>query len=431
MKVCFLLHEGSMFSGGQGVYLSNLTRELAALGHEVHVIAGPPYPELADGVQLHQLKSYNYHRLLATGRRFFYGRPLLDPFHPLNVGELVTTRLGMYSVMGAFSFRAYQRLRQLQGRHRFDVVHDNQVLGYGTLLMRAQGLPVVATVHHPLDVDRTNRIREAQSAWEQVRAVLFYPFFMQKLVVRHVDRVVTVSAVAARSVARAFDLPDREVTVVWNGVDGETFCRLEGVERESGRILFVGDSEDRNKGFRYLLLALRELAPSLSFHLFVVQRAWSKRSPLLARELELEERITFLDSLPPEELVRQYNRAQLLVSPSLYEGFGLPAAEALACGTPVIATTAGALPEIVEDGVSGLLVPPGEVAPLAEALRTLVDDPARCRAMGEAGARRIRKRFSWRRTAEETLALYQDVLGDHRAGAAPTRPLWAEPEATP
>lgn len=411
MKLCFLLHEGSMYSGGQGVYLSNLTRELAALGHEVHVVAGPPYPELAQSVQLHRVRNYNYHRLLATGRRFFYGRPLLDPFHPLNIGELVTTRLGMYSVMGAFSVRAYQCVRELMRSHRFDVVHDNQVLGYGTLLIKAMGLPVVATVHHPLDIDRSNRIREARSAWGQVQAVLFYPFFMQRFVVRRVDRVVTVSATSARSVARAFGLEHENVAVVWNGVDEATFRPLTDVEGEPGRILFVGDPEDENKGFRYLLLALRELQSSLSFHLTVVRRSWSNRTPLLARELGLEERVTFMDSLSVDELVREYNRAQLLVSPSLYEGFGLPAAEAQACGTPVVATSAGALREIVADGVSGLQVPPGEVQPLAEAVRALLEAPERCREMGEEGARRIRERFSWRQTAEAMTALYEEVRG--------------------
>ncbi len=408
-----------MYSGGQGVYLSNLTRELAALGHEVHVIAGPPYPEVSDEVELHRVKNYNYHLLLASGRRFFYGRPALDPFHPLNFGELVTTRLGMYSVMGAFSIRAYQRLRELQRHCPFDVVHDNQVLGYGTLLIRALGLPVVATVHHPLNVDRTNRIREALSPWEQVRAVLFYPFFMQRLVVRNVDRVITVSTTAARSVAQAFDLEEQRVAVVWNGVDCETFRRLPDEEREQGRILFVGDSEDRNKGFRYLLMALRDLAPSVSFHLVVIQRAWSKRAPVLAREFGIEERTTFIDSLPAIELVHEYNRAQLLASPSLYEGFGLPAAEAMACGTPVVATTAGALPEIVEDEVSGFVVTPGKVAPLAKAIRTLLEDPERCRAMGEAGARRIRERFSWRQAAVAMTTIYEEVRGQREALARP------------
>jgi glycosyltransferase involved in cell wall biosynthesis len=418
MKICFLLHEGSMYSGGQGVYLANLTRELAALGNDVHVIAGPPYPELGGDVVLHRIKNYNYHRLLATGRRFFYGRPILDAFRPLNIGELVTTRIGMFSVMGAFSIRAYERLRELLPQHRFDIVHDNQVLGYGTLLIKTLGLPVVATIHHPLMIDRTNRVREARSAADQVRAVLFYPFFMQQVVARRIDRVVTVSAAAARSIARAFDLSEERVAVVWNGVDGRVFRRLPGAGAEPGRILFVGDSEDRNKGFEHLLAALTRLRPDHEFGLVVVQRAWSRRAPELARGYGLTQRVTFLDSLSRDALVEEYNRAQVLVSPSLYEGFGLPAAEAMACGTPVIATTAGALPEIVDDGVTGVTVPPGDEASLAAAIASLLGDPARCRAMGEAGIRRAAERFSWRRTAVEMLALYQDVIGARRNGGA-------------
>ena len=407
MRICFLLHEGSMYSGGQGVYASNVCRELAELGHEVHVIAGPPYPDLADGVTLHKLRNYNYHRLLATGRRFFYGRPPLDAFRILNLGELVTTRLGMYSVMGAFSIRAFERVRELHKERPFDVVHDNQVLGYGTLLIKLLGLRVVATVHHPLDVDRANRIREANSLGEQVRAAMFYPFFMQRIVSRSVDQVVAVSPTAARSVARAFGLPPDKVAVVWNGVDTATFRRLPDVERESGRILFVGDSEDRNKGFSYLLSALHQLGPFAPVRVVVVQRSWSKKAPALARELGLEDKLTFIDSLSIEELVREYNRAELVVSPSLYEGFGLPAAEAQACGTPVVATSAGAFPEIVQDGETGKIVPPGEAEPLADAIRTLLDDDTMRASMGEAGERHIRNRFGWRRTAEQMVELYQ------------------------
>jgi len=407
MRICFLLHEGSMYSGGQGVYASNLCRELAELGHEVHVVAGPPYPDLADSVTLHKLRNYNYHRLLATGRRFFYGRPVLDAFRILNLGELVTTRLGMYSVMGAFSIRAFERVRELHKERPFDVVHDNQVLGYGTLLIKLLGLRVVATVHHPLDVDRANRIREANSLGEQVRSAMFYPFFMQRIVSRSIDQIVAVSPTAARSVARAFGLLTDQVAVVWNGVDTSTFRRLPDVEREKGRILFVGDSEDRNKGFSYLLSALHQLGPFAPVRVAVVQRSWSKKAPAMARELGLEDKLTFIDSLSIDELVREYNRAELLVSPSLYEGFGLPAAEAQACGTPVVATSTGAFPEIVQDGETGKIVPPGEAGPLARAIRTLLDDDTLRDSMGEAGERRIRDRFGWRRTAEQMVELYQ------------------------
>jgi len=142
----------------------------------------------------------------------------------------------------------------------------------------------------------------------------------------------------------------------------------------------------------------------------------------MARELGLEGPMTCIEALTRDELVFAYNRAQLLVSPSLYEGFGLPAAEALGCGTPVVATTAGALGEIVEDRVCGLLVPPGEIEPLAEAIATLLRDPERCREMGEAGARRVRERFSWRRMAEETLSLYEEVLDERqRSGVSSPR----------
>ncbi len=407
MRICFLLHEGSMYSGGQGVYASNLCRELAELGHEVHVVAGPPYPELVDGITLHKLRNYNYHRLLATGRRFFYGRPVLDAFRILNLGELVTTRLGMYSVMGAFSIRAFERVRELHREQPFDIVHDNQVLGYGTLLIKLLGLRVVATVHHPLDVDRENRIREASSLGEQVRAALFYPFFMQRIVAKSVDQLVAVSPTAARSVARAFGLPSSDVAVVWNGVDTSTFRRLPDVERESGRILFVGDSEDRNKGFSYLLSAVHQLGPFAPVRVVVVQRSWSKKAPAMARELGLEDKLTFIDSLSIDELVREYNRAELLVSPSLYEGFGLPAAEAQACGTPVVATSVGAFPEIVLDGETGKIVPPGEAEPLARAMRSLLDDDALRDRMGVAGEQRIRDRFGWRHTAEQMVELYR------------------------
>jgi glycosyltransferase involved in cell wall biosynthesis len=395
-----------MYSGGQGVYLSNLARELSGLGHEVHVIGGPPYPELPDAVSLHRVQNYNFHRLLATGRRFFYGRPPLDAFHPLNIAELVTTRLGMYSVMGAFSIRAYDRLRALG--ERFDVVHDNQVLGYGSLLIRNLGLPVVATVHHPLDADRANRIREARSPAGAVRAALFYPFFMQRAVIHRVDRVVAVSSASARSTAQAFRLDPNAIDVVPNGIDGSALRRLPGVRPEPGRLLFVGDAEDNNKGFEYLLRALASLGEA-PYHLVAVQRAWSTRPLEMAREFGIADRVTFVDSLSRDELVREYNRAQLLVSPSLYEGFGLPAAEALACGTPVVATTAGAFREIVDDHETGRIAAPRDEAALASAIGELLANPGRCRSMGELGSGRVRERFDWRRTAQRMAAIYEQV----------------------
>ncbi len=411
MKVCFLLHQGSMYSGGQGIYLHNITRELVALGNEVHVIAGPPYPEVVAGVQVHRVPTYSIYRLLETGRYFFFGRDPLSFFHLLNFYELATSRFGMFSVMAAFSFRAYEKLCELAESHRFDIIHDVQGLGYGVLLIKANGLPVVANIHHPLQFDRENIVRQMPTLGGKVQWLKFYPFFMQEIVGRRMDRIITGSKNSADSIAKVFRLPRERVAAIYDGVDTEAFRPLE-VPRQPGSILYVGNSDDRNKGARFLVEALALLKDRRDLRLSVVDRPNATLVPTLARQLGIEDRVTVTGRVSRDELARLYNEAQVFVSPSLYEGFGLPAAEAMACGAALVATTAGAFPEVVEDGVSGLLVPPADPRALADAIERVLDDHELRHQLGQEGRRRIVEHFSWRRTAVQTLALYQEVLAE-------------------
>ena len=414
MKVCFLLHQGSMYSGGQGVYAHHVTRELAALGNEVHVIAGPPYPELAEDVIMHRVQNYSIYRLLETHRLFFYGRDPLSFFHPVNFYEMATSRFGMFSVMAAFSVRAYWKLRELAATHRFDMVHDVQGLGYGALLIKASGFPVVANIHHPLQVDRANSVRQAGGLRDKIRWLRFYPFFMQEIVARRMDRIITGSKNSAASVAAEFRLPKEQISVIYDGVDTETFRPTNG-KRQVGSLLYVGNSDDRNKGARYLLEALA-LLRHRDLRLTVVDRANAFLVPTLSQQLGIEDRVTVAGRVERDELVRLYNEAQVFVSPSLYEGFGLPAAEAMACGTPLVATTAGAFPEVIEQEVSGLLVPPGDAPALAAAIERVLDDASLGKRLGREGRKRIVDHFSWRETAVQTQALYEDVRASSNAG---------------
>ncbi len=419
MRICFIQYQGHMYSGGQGVYLRYLTRELASLGHDVHVIAGVPYPEVDDGVQLHRLKTFSFWGFLDGYEEYVYRTHPLLFFHPVNLYEFASTRVTLASLLNMFSLRAYHKLNELERERRFDLIHDNQTLGYGVWLMKARGRPVVANIHHPLAIDRRNDLAQARSLGARVSRLVWYPWVMQRWVAARIDKIVTGSAASAASVVETFSLPREHVRAIHDGVDVGVFRPLPGTAKEPDSLLFVGNSEDRNKGIRYLFEALRLLRGEVPYHLTVVHRPRSREAPRLVQRLGLQGKVTFLEGLSTEELVSRYNSAQLVVSPSLYEGFGLPAAEAMACGTPVVATTAGALPEIVEDGVSGLLVPPGDVVALAESIRALLADPDRRRAMGEAGASRVRERFSWRRTAEETAALYEEVLGGREREPAP------------
>ncbi len=420
-----------MYSGGQGVYLHYITRELARRGHDVHVIAGVPYPEVAEaeGVKLHKLKTFSFWSYLDHFDEYAYRTHPIVFFHPVNLYEFATTRFTLSSLLNMFSLRAYHKLNELERDAPFDLVHDNQTLGYGIWLIKQRGRPVVANIHHPLAIDRLNALRQAKSLGAKIYAIFWYPWVMQRWVAARLDRIITGSDASATSVAESFKLPREHIQAIHDGVETDVFRPLPDVEFEPNSVLFVGNSEDRNKGIRYLLQALRHLRGEVPFHLTVVHRPGSKGAPRLVQQLGLHGRVTFLERLSTDELVRQYNRAQVLVSPSLYEGFGLPAAEAMACGTPVVTTTAGALSEIVEDGVSGMLVPPGDTEALAAAIRTLLEDPARCRAMGEAGARRARERFSWERTAEETIALYEQVLGRKIEPGVPPELRRVEPVA--
>jgi glycosyltransferase involved in cell wall biosynthesis len=405
------MYHGSMYSGGQGVYLHGLTCELTRLGHEVHVIAGPPYPTMAPGVQTHRLESFGWFHYLDNRRGFLLRPNPWEIVYPLNLLEFAATRVSVSSLMLAFSLRAAAKFLELSRKRRFSIVHDNQGLGLGLLLMKSANTPLVATIHHPLSIDRRNAVAQARGAIEKARRLIYYPILMQEFVARRLDGIITVSDASARMVEQAFGVRRDRMRVIPNGIDTETFRPL-SIPKDPNNVIYVGNSEDRTKGAAHLLRAFRLLRDTTPYHLTFVDRPEEelKLAPRLVQRYGLGARVHFTGRVTTEELARHYNRAEMLVCPSLYEGFGLPAAEAMACGLPVAATTGGALPEVVEDGVTGILVPPGDAPALADAIRTLMGDPELRRRMGQAGRERVLEKFSWRKTALATEAVYREVL---------------------
>jgi glycosyltransferase involved in cell wall biosynthesis len=406
------MYHGSMASGGQGVYLAAITRELAHLGHDVHVISAPPYPDLAPAVREHRLTTHSFQSMMLD-RRAYFARPPLSHLQPLNFYEFASTRFTFSSLIATFSLRALVKLRQLEAQHgTFDIVHDNQTLSYGTYLTRSLlGRRVVANVHHPLDVDVANGLRSVRSVSERVKRIAWYPWHMQRAVARRLDALISGSRASARLVEDLWRLPEGLMHAIYDGVDLDAFRPSSEDETEPGTLLFVGNSEDYNKGVVFAIRALALLRPQVNAHLYVVGGPASEPrvAPREAERCGVAGRVTVIGRVSTAALARWYRRAQVLVSPSLYEGFGLPAAEAMACGTPVIASDGGALPEVVADGVTGRIVPKGDAAALADAIADLLEDPEACRAMGEAGHRRVLERFTWAKTAAATEALYHEV----------------------
>ena len=415
MRICLLTYRGNPYSGGQGIYIYYLSREFQRMGHEVEVIASAPLPNVSEGVGLHQLRSSSiYH----PGGSFRKNLPKVRK--PVDLHELCASRLGIFAEPWAFSFRAYAKIKELCKQRRFDIIHDNQGLGYGLLLMKRLRIPVIATIHHPLPIDRQADLEQANGLRERWRIKKFYSFIrMQAFVAQRLDRIITVSQSSAKDTRLFFKVPADKFRVVYNGIDTEIYNRNEDASQNRDGLIIVANTDDRKKGVLYLLQALQMLGKD-EIKLTIVDDAERHSSyiedvgPLpsygfkLVRKLNLDGMVHFTGRLTHEELAQHYSAAQIAVVPSLYEGFGIPAAEAMACGTPIIATTGGALPEVVGD--AGILVPPGNADALAVAIKQLLNDKKAQRQMSEAGRKRVREKFNWEQAARQTLEVYQEVL---------------------
>jgi glycosyltransferase involved in cell wall biosynthesis len=410
MKICLLSYRGNPFCGGQGVYVTELGRELARQGHAVHLISGPPYPRETEGIVLHRLPSAS--PFLRNGRRDGLPPPgLRERLTPLALYERAAFYTGRFPEMTAFSCRAWRLLRALPHEAAFDVVHDNQGLGWGMLPMRAWGVPLIATIHHPLSIDRQRAFEPPTSFGQQWSRMRFYPIAMQGFVARRMDRIVTVSQASAEAIAGHFRVPRERIRVIPNGLDGALFRPPDRPGKAPGRVIYVGNLNDRNKGVSYLLRAMARVVRP--WHLAVVG-AGAEVPPwvrALAAELGIGHRISFEAQLTPQELVSRYGAAEVAACPSLFEGFGFPAAEAMACGLPVVAARGGALPEVVGD--AGLLVPTRDPEALARAIDTLLGDPALRERLGRAARARVLERFRWSRAASALVEVYQEVIDAH------------------
>jgi len=414
LRIAFVAYRGNMNSGGQGIYLWFLAREMARLGHEVDVFVGPPYPDPMPFARVEQLPNQQFWAkwvLNQTDQIVPRERPL-QVLSPLNFYELAASRIGFLPEPFAFSVRAFRRLAEsLRRGARYDVVHDVQCLGYGLLGLRALGLPVVTTVHHPLTVDRRASFVRDETLKEAIGTMKFYPIGMQAFVARRLDRVLTSSEVSARQIVQDFGVSPSRLRNVRNGLDTSLFRPDPSVAKAERELLCVGRSSDPNKGVRTLIRALALLPSDVRLTL-VDDDSPDNRVRKWAREVGVLDRITLTGRVASAELVRRYTRATIVVVPSRYEGFGLPAVEAMACGTPVVASRAGALAEVMDATGGGLTAPRDDPQALAAAIGRLLDDVEARTLMAKRGRERVLELYAWPRIAASTAGIYREVVDE-------------------
>jgi glycosyltransferase involved in cell wall biosynthesis len=412
LRIALLSYRSKPHCGGQGVYVRHLSRELAALGHRVEVFSGQPYPDLDPGTAQHPGPV-----LREVPSLDLYREP--DPFRTPGWSEIrdwadaLETAVmwgGGFPEPLTFSIRALRELRLRP--HAFDVVHDNQGLGYGMLGVRSLGLPLVTSIHHPISVDR--RIDLASSGWrETLSKRRWYGFVrMQTRVARQLARtspIITVSEAAKSDICHDFQISPDNVAIVPLGVDTRLFRPRNTHPREAaripGRIVTVTSADSPLKGLPTLLHAIAKVSTERDVHLIVVGNP-SEQTRRLAGELS--HRITFTHDLSDAEYADLLATAEIAVVPSIYEGFSLPAVEHMASGTPLIVSRAGALPEVTGD--AAFQVTPGDAEELAGALRLLLDSPSLRDRLAGRGLLRVGERYAWPAVAAATAAHYRAAI---------------------
>jgi glycosyltransferase involved in cell wall biosynthesis len=407
LRVALLSYRSKPHCGGQGVYVRHLSRELVALGHDVEVFSGQPYPVLDAGVRLTEVPSLDLYR---EPDPFRTPRPseIRDRIDLLEVATMWTAG---FPEPRTFSMRV---ARLLWDRlEDFDVVHDNQTLGYGVLELERAGLPLVTTIHHPITFDRRVDLAAARSWWTRLTLRRWYGFLrMQARVARRAERILCPSASSARDVVTDFGVDPARIQVVPLGVDA--VFAPPTVPRTPGRIVAMASADTPMKGIATLLEAFAKLRTERDVELLLISRPKpGGQTEQIIDRLAVTESVRFVHGLSDSELAATVGSAEIACVPSLYEGFSLPTVEAMACETPLVVSRAGAIPEVVgPDGLCADLVAPGDVGELEAALARLLDDPQRRERMGRAGRVRALEEFSWRAVAEATAAAYQRAIDE-------------------
>ncbi|WP_405133853.1 glycosyltransferase family 4 protein [Nocardia sp. NBC_01388] len=412
MRIALLSYRSKTHCGGQGVYVRYLSAGLAELGHAVEVFSGQPYPEHLDPrVRLTEVPSLDLYR---DEDPFRTPRPseIRDGIDLLEVATMWTAG---FPEPRTFSLRAARLLRARAAE--FDVVHDNQCLGYG-LLDIARHLPLVATIHHPITRDR--EVDLAAATWRRKPFLRrWYGFLgMQQRVARQIPELITVSSSSANDIAADFGVLPEQLRTVPLGVDTELF-RPRASPRVPGRIVAVASADKPLKGISHLLNAVAQLRNTHALDVRLVAKLEPEGpTEKLIAELGIADIVTAVSGLGDEELAQLLSSAEIACIPSLYEGFSLPAVEAMASGTPLVASRAGALPEVV--GGCAELVEPGNVAELTRVLGELLDSPERLRHLSAAGRRRALEVFSWEAVAAQTVSVYEQAITRHGSRPAIT-----------
>ena len=406
MKIGLLSYRSNPFSGGQGIYVKHLSLALTKLGHQVDVISGPPYPDLHEDINLIKIPSLNLFELEDNLRLRSFRLSFL--FNLADFREWLGVLSGSFPEPYAFGKRVNIYLDKTSTD--YDLIHDNQSLCYELINIQKE-IPLVTTIHHPITRDRRLAL-EAAATWKERLSINRWHSFlrMQKKVAPQLNRIVCPSNQSKADVIEELKVNEENVDVVLNGIDLDSFNRDERVEKKPYRIITTASADVPLKGLKFLIEAMTEIIEEIpEAHLMVLGRAKEKGD--IAKQisrLNLEEKISFHSGLSQSEVVSLYSSSHICVIPSLYEGFGFGAGEAMACGLPLISTQSGGLKEVI--GQEAVIIEAASSEAIVKAVKDLFSNKEKQLALSRAGRKRMEKEFNWMKAAEAYEKIYSKTI---------------------
>ena len=395
LNIAISSYRSAPFGGGQGIFVYELSKALQALGHKVDIISGPPYPSLESGVNLIKSPGLDLFSTFVFRERLILfknkkNKSLDDWF------EFFSALMGGFPEIKTFG----NRLKVLLKDSPYDIVLDNQSLSYGILQVQ-NNIPVIEIVHHPITKDYKYDIQFSKGIIQKLSKWRWFSFLrMQKKVAPQINVISTPSLNSKNDIEKDFNVIRENIFVIPNGIDHIKFSPKKHIERIPGQLITTASADVPLKGLDFTLQAISQLKkdyPTIRLIVIGAPRPGGHTERLI-QKLNIEANIIYKTNLTKEEIAIEYAHSNIAIVSSLYEGFGFPVGEAMACSIPLIATNVASIPEITSTYAE--LIPERDSKSIERAIRNILLDPFTYQNRANEGRKHIINNFDWEKIAQ-------------------------------
>ena len=395
LNIAISSYRSAPFGGGQGIFIYELSRALQALGHNVDIISGPPYPNLEPEINLIKSPGLDLFSTFVLQDRISLLRnkknKSLDDWY-----EFFSALLGGFPEIKTFG----GRLKELLRDSSYDILIDNQSISFGILEIQ-KNLPVLEIIHHPITKDYKYDIKFSKGIIQKISKWRWFSFLnMQKKVAPKLMAISTPSLSSKNDIARDFNVSCKKISVIPNGIDFEVFSPKSNITRITGQLITTASADVPLKGLDFTLKAIAELIKDYPYLRLIIIGAprIGGHTERLIKKLKIEANIVYKTNLTKEEIAIEYANSNIAIVSSLYEGFGFPVGEAMACSIPLIATNVASIPEIT--GNFAELVPACDSKSIEDSIRNILSNPFEYQSRANEGRKHIIDNFDWKKIAQ-------------------------------